>query len=229
MEIYLIRHGETDSNKHGQVQGAELDTPLNKEGKEQAAKTGDYLHNYRGDFDLILSSPLKRAKKTAEIIAKKIGYHNKIVVKDDLIEHYKGKLSGLRKGIDPEFDQINGELKRRLSEIIDPIERELREIEITDSVLEEFGTESAESLHERARKVIRYMESLKKKKIIIVSHSGMLSTIIKEMFGIPGGSKLTGGGNCYICYCTYDGGDRYRMIMPPSVEHLKIKEQREDL
>jgi broad specificity phosphatase PhoE len=87
-EIYLIRHGETMWNVNGLPQGSRNDIPLNMIGKEQSLITGDYLNNYEqkySNFDLVICSPMIRAKETAEIICKKIGYdHNKIIYFEEL-------------------------------------------------------------------------------------------------------------------------------------------------
>jgi len=72
-EIYFIRHGQTDENSLGIRQGSEIDSELNKLGRDQAKKTGKYLKKYRmkdNNFDSIISSPMKRAVETAEIIKK---------------------------------------------------------------------------------------------------------------------------------------------------------------
>ena len=63
--IYIVRHGETDWNVLGKVQGSK-DIPLNEKGKEQALFTKGELYNK--EIDLIIVSPLKRAIETAEII-----------------------------------------------------------------------------------------------------------------------------------------------------------------
>lgn len=65
MEILLTRHGQTDWNVLKKVQG-KADIELNKKGIEQAEATRDTLKNEK--IDLILCSPLKRAKQTADII-----------------------------------------------------------------------------------------------------------------------------------------------------------------
>lgn len=65
MDIYLIRHGETDYNKARRLQGV-TDIPLNAYGIELAEKTAEGLKNVH--FDRIYTSPLIRARKTAEII-----------------------------------------------------------------------------------------------------------------------------------------------------------------
>jgi len=63
--ICFIRHGETDWNKLGKIQG-KTDIPLNKNGKLQAEKISIMLK--ASEWDSIMTSPLIRAKETAEII-----------------------------------------------------------------------------------------------------------------------------------------------------------------
>ncbi|MBO5093361.1 MAG: histidine phosphatase family protein [Lachnospiraceae bacterium] len=65
MIIYLVRHGETNWNKEGRVQGSE-DIPLNEYGIELAEITSEQMKEI--PVDVIFSSPLIRAQKTAEIM-----------------------------------------------------------------------------------------------------------------------------------------------------------------
>jgi len=67
MRITLVRHGETNANIQGIVQG-KMDIELNETGINQAKKVGERLKNEK--FDTIYASDLKRAAKTAEEIAK---------------------------------------------------------------------------------------------------------------------------------------------------------------
>ncbi|MDD5054737.1 MAG: class I tRNA ligase family protein [Candidatus Peribacteraceae bacterium] len=71
VEVTLVRHGETDLNKLKIVQGSGADTKLNKTGRTQAKQAAEQLKGQQ--FDVIISSPLKRAKETATIIAKELG------------------------------------------------------------------------------------------------------------------------------------------------------------
>ncbi|NMB35578.1 MAG: histidine phosphatase family protein [Firmicutes bacterium] len=64
--IFLVRHGETDWNRQMRVQGRE-DVPLNDRGREQARRLSRRLG--RKSISAIFSSPLSRARETAEIIA----------------------------------------------------------------------------------------------------------------------------------------------------------------
>lgn len=65
MLLYIIRHGETRLNVKGCLQGW-VDEPLNQNGRDLALETGKGLKNVH--FDLIITSPLKRAKETAELV-----------------------------------------------------------------------------------------------------------------------------------------------------------------
>lgn len=65
MELYLIRHGETDLNKKKVLQGWS-DIELNDYGRELAQITAQGLKEVR--FDMVFTSPLKRARETAEIV-----------------------------------------------------------------------------------------------------------------------------------------------------------------
>ncbi len=70
MIFYLVRHGETDWNARKIVQGT-TDIPLNETGLAQAARARELMQDI--PLDIIYSSPLVRARRTAEIINE---YHN---------------------------------------------------------------------------------------------------------------------------------------------------------
>lgn len=88
MNLYLARHGETDWNKQKLLMG-QIDIPLNQTGEKQAELLRDKLKSV--NFDLCYSSPLKRARKTAEIICKN---HCEIIDDDLLKEKFAGKNEG---------------------------------------------------------------------------------------------------------------------------------------
>ncbi len=67
VNICMIRHGQTDENKAGRVQGR-IDFPLNDTGIAQAHIVANYLKENNYYFDAIFSSPLSRAYDTAKII-----------------------------------------------------------------------------------------------------------------------------------------------------------------
>ena len=64
MTLYIIRHGETELNRKGIVQGSGVDSELNKSGRTQARMFFEYYKNIH--FDYIISSNLKRTHQTIE-------------------------------------------------------------------------------------------------------------------------------------------------------------------
>lgn len=68
MTFALIRHGQTDWNLQGRMQGR-TDIPLNATGRDQAMTAGRRIADSGDGWDLVVSSPLGRARETASIIA----------------------------------------------------------------------------------------------------------------------------------------------------------------
>ena len=96
--IYLLRHGQTEWNVEGRYQG-QLNSPLTAKGQEQAKANALKLANY---IDLksikIFSSPLGRAKETAEIITKQNGVAlSKIIFEERIQEFNYGIFEGKTK------------------------------------------------------------------------------------------------------------------------------------
>nr|GMD99479.1 phosphoglycerate mutase-like protein 4 isoform X1 [Ipomoea batatas] len=91
-EIIVIRHGETEWNAEGRIQG-HLDVELNDIGRQQAHAVADRLSR-EPKISVVYSSDLKRAFETAETIASSCGVLE--VVKDpDLRERHLGDIQGL--------------------------------------------------------------------------------------------------------------------------------------
>lgn len=107
MKLIIVRHAESKANVKGIRQGQKIDTPLSKLGKEQAKKVAERLKNEK--IDAIYSSDLKRAKETAEEIAKhhklKVRLNKKLRERDhhnkedweDVVERTKSFLEDIKK------------------------------------------------------------------------------------------------------------------------------------
>jgi broad specificity phosphatase PhoE len=95
--IYLVRHGETTWNREGRQQGHD-DSPLTETGIEQVRAAGRVLQHAVPDIHdvCIETSPLGRARLTADIISEALGLDpNAILVTPLLIEHHLGSWQGL--------------------------------------------------------------------------------------------------------------------------------------
>lgn len=96
MNIYLLRHGETDWNLEGRLQGHE-DIGMNQNGISQIEKAAEVLASCMQKVDVIISSPLSRARKSAEIVAGRLDYMKEDIVTEPLfIERGFGLGEGLK-------------------------------------------------------------------------------------------------------------------------------------
>lgn len=99
MILYIMRHGETDSNREKRLQGR-MDNPLNENGIRLAHEVGEKLKDIK--FSLWITSPLKRAVQTGEeVLAENTASGNVPMEKDnDIIEISFGSWEGLGCGRD---------------------------------------------------------------------------------------------------------------------------------
>ncbi|KTR85806.1 histidine phosphatase family protein [Leucobacter chromiiresistens] len=92
--IALIRHGQTDWNLSGRMQGR-TDVPLNAAGRAQARGLAEELARQE-PWTAVVTSPLERALETAEILAQGLGLA--VEVCDGLVERSFGAAEGLSHG-----------------------------------------------------------------------------------------------------------------------------------
>ena len=92
MKIIAVRHGQTDWNALGKIQG-NMDFPLNEKGREQAHQTAQLLQP--GTVDVVMASTLKRAVETAEIISEQLGINGEVIKDKRLCERDFGDYDGL--------------------------------------------------------------------------------------------------------------------------------------
>jgi broad specificity phosphatase PhoE len=88
--LLLVRHGETDWNAEGRLQG-QTDRPLNDFGRRQARQLAEQLEGE--ELEAIHSSDLARARETAQIISEQLGLP--VVLDPDLREKDWGTWEGL--------------------------------------------------------------------------------------------------------------------------------------
>ena len=90
--ITLLRHGESVGNAEARWQG-QADFPLTDRGRKQAQALAERWKREKMKFDFVISSPLSRARETAEIIASKLGLM--IEFEPLWLERDNGEFSGL--------------------------------------------------------------------------------------------------------------------------------------
>ena len=152
--IYLVRHGETDWNADGIIQG-HSDIPLNKNGEKQAEELGKELK--RIDFDAVFSSDLIRAKKSAEIITsgKNINIITSIALRERDFGSYEGK----------HFSLLSKDETSELISLYDHKEKKR----------EELGVETDRSLEARFIPYIREIcQKNLDKNVLVVIHGGIM-------------------------------------------------------
>lgn len=174
MKLLLTRHGQTDWNVAKKIQGR-TDIPLNETGIKQARIAREKLYNY--NIDVILASPLKRALKTAEIIAE--GRNIPLIICDELAERYFGEFEG-KTGEEFNFDEIwNYKLNKQYGNV--------------------------ESVGDLFNRVQTFMDKIKEeyndKNVLLVTHGGITVPIRATLEGIPDGMEILRGfgiDNCEI-------------------------------
>ena len=152
--IGLLRHGQTNWNIDFRLQGV-TDIPLNETGIEQAKVAGSVLAAgvERGDgWDLILSSPLSRARDTAVMVGEAIGLSG-VSIEDLLLERSFGEAEGLS----------HEEWKSKYSD--------------TNHVP---GGESLEQLEARSWILLqRLLDHHEGKRVLTVSHGALIRTLLR--------------------------------------------------
>lgn len=210
MEIYLIRHGETEWNTLRKLQGRS-DTELNEVGVQLAQMTAEALKDI--PFDVIYTSPLKRAKKTAEIIKgdRKIPLIEDARIQEVCFGDYEG-LGCAKENYeipDPEFEYFFQE---------------------PDKYVAKNGCESIEALCERTTSFLKEILSDKEfrdKRILISTHGAAMKGIL-SIFHEGEKENFWGCGvhrNCAVTKLTYEGRElnleyENRIFYP---EHLGTK------
>lgn len=167
MKIYFVRHGETLWNKEKKIQG-QSDIPLNEYGKELALITSEAMKDI--PFDIVYSSPLIRARETAEIL-----------VKNRSLEIYENDLL-----MEMSFGEGEGE---SLPEIHAHPEMKLHKfIHNPDEYIPPAGGETFEDLYARCKNFIENFIIPAEKKyncMLLVGHGALIRGMIHYITNRP--------------------------------------------
>ncbi|XP_077242285.1 metal-independent phosphoserine phosphatase-like [Tasmannia lanceolata] len=172
-EIVVVRHGETTWNASGRIQG-QLESELNEVGWKQAVAIAERLGKERKPT-AVYSSDLKRAKDTAEMIAKECHFHDQVIVVPELKERHVGSLQGL----------FWSEIQEKEPEAYLAFFSPQNDIEIPG------GGESFNQLCERSIVALQEIASKHKgERVTVVTHGGVLRAIYMAMTQEPSAGKV---------------------------------------
>lgn len=157
----ILRHGESLGNFEGRHQG-QADFPLTDLGRQQTRALVDRWKNEKKLFDLIISSPLIRARETAEIISSEL----KLPLELDPL--WMERNNGLMAGLSPE--EVRDSLPQ--PDFIHPYQA----IGLTG--------ESQWELYLRAGRAVQNLINRSPGSYLIVSHGGLLNMFFYAVLGI---------------------------------------------
>ena len=123
LHLLLLRHGQTDSNAGGILQG-HLPVPLNDLGRRQATALADRLRDYRPRVGRLISSDLPRAAQTAEPIADALNLN--VTFDDRWRERFLGEFQGKTVGERRLWTATSGQENPPGAETIEQFEKRVR-------------------------------------------------------------------------------------------------------
>ncbi len=174
MKVYVVRHGESETNKAHRWTGW-LDVSLTEKGKKDALFARSILENVK--FDKVYTSDLSRAIQTAEIAIPGCSYQKTPLIREMNVGNIAGKSS----------DALTPEMRRR----------------IPQEGYTALGGESQEQFGSRIREFMASLEALDCENVAVFSHAGCLKRMLSEIVGtiLPGKNVLCA--NCTVAIFEY--------------------------
>jgi broad specificity phosphatase PhoE len=161
LELWLIRHGETDWNREGRIQGQQHN-PLSALGELQARRLGLRLMGER--FDVVYCSDLKRAVQTAEIAMPGAP----LTLDQRLREISRGTLEG----------HLGAELVGEAKDVFTQMQRDLINVR----------PPQGENYRDLSARAVAWLESLPARgKVAAVTHGGVIYTLLHHIVGFREG------------------------------------------
>lgn len=160
LTVYVVRHGQTDWNKDGRIQG-DSDNPLNATGREQAAAMARLMADVK--VGALYVSSHQRARQTAAVFEGR----TPTVAMDELRERFFGKFEGAN---DKDPAVVADWNKRRFA--------------WTDDM------EGGETLESQSRRVEAALKTIRDKHkdggtVVVVGHGGINPLLVSHLIGVP--------------------------------------------
>lgn len=199
MKLYFVRHGETEFNKVGRIQGR-LDVSMNLVGFKQARLLAKRLSDV--SFDMAFTSPLKRTIETAEEITRG----------RDIIIHKVHWLT------DTDVGEWEGKLQ---STLIRSYKRMLQADDMS-RLLSERGGESFGDVHKRLKTFIEELEFVNADSVLVVTHAAVIYEAIKLAIGYPTEHRIPiKCHNCGITIIETENFEKFKIRTVNDTAHLE--------
>lgn len=207
-QFILVRHGETDWNRQGRIQGW-LDSPLNARGIAQAESVAARLH--REPFDRLVCSDLGRARSTAEIVAARTGH--RVHADARLRERHYGVFQGMTRA------------EARAAHPEAYAEYEAEDVEHAMP-----GGETTRACFERNLACLEELATRHAgQRIVVVAHGGVLDGLHRHALGLPHiGARAFTIVNASLNRFSWDAGT-WRLDRWGDAEHLGAGEVLDDV
>jgi broad specificity phosphatase PhoE len=169
VQLTLVRHGQSTANRDGILQGR-YDSPLSDLGRLQAAQLGAWFCRQKTVLDAVYSSPLTRARDTAQLVTEQLG-RPPVVIEPDLAEIHAGQMQ----------EKTGPVLRRDFPTFYQ------RGIEGLGDY-SEFGGESYDDVQRRVSRVLGSLAERHRdgeQRVLLVSHGGFLFQLAKALICSP--------------------------------------------
>ncbi len=197
MILYLIRHGESQYNAEGRIQG-QTDIPLSEMGQRQAEAIAAAFDQIK--LDAVISSPLLRASQTAAPLAERKSM--RVEFMDEFKEIHAGIFAGL----------LWDEIEVKYPQYAIPWSEQHPDFVIP-------GGESRRQLMERGERALRKVHERGLQQVAIVAHGGVLCAGLKGLLGIPAELNPFNLFNASISRLVW--GKRLQLWTLNEIEHLR--------
>ncbi len=200
MLLHILRHGETDFNRQGILQGSSVDTDLNAVGLAQARAF--YEHYQDIDFQLIVTSALKRSHQTVQhFIDKPLPWVKTPDINEIRWGHHEGQVVNAH--WNAHWHEVkeawnSGDLSARMP-----------------------GGESAAELNHRLERFIAWVKTQPAERVLVCTHGRTLRGLVSLLKGtsladMEGVQHANTG--CYMV--EYQGNDKFKFLLENDTSHL---------
>ncbi|WP_234571449.1 histidine phosphatase family protein [Rhodohalobacter sp. 614A] len=202
IRLFIARHGETDYNRNGLLQGRGIDAPLNETGQSQARHLAEYLSSYESTS--VVSSSLRRAWETASFYEEKT----------DLTLQKNNDLDEM------DFGDFEGIAMTEIAKELDDFQNGWRKGDISLRIP---GGESPKEVFERADAAARsYISEADSQTVMLFIHGRLIRILLSEWlgYGLKNMHRIEHR-NCGVNHLIFKNG-KFEPVYLNKTDHLEL-------